>query len=268
MTNKQKTINTLKSLKVTYNEKVKIMYSTQNLIPIDDLLKNGVINDAIYLIKEIINLIDRNLEEGFFVKEAFDISYDRIFYDKDKKQYFMVLLPVNSEFNLHDNMSWHDRFKNTILSILKYAKEQSKASDINQLFNYENANFERAKEVILNENVSYQKTTGSLAPSIDIGGKKNYYLLSDNNERCDIYKDNMIFGRSKKLADVVIKESDMISRIHFKIQIKQNTLYVSDLDSTNHTYYNGHMLVSGEEVALQDGGVIKAADVSFRVRCE
>lgn len=267
--NKKKTVNTLKCLKVMHNNCIKIMYSTENLIPIDNLLRSGFFNNGIYLIKEIINLISRNVEEGFFVKEAFDISYDKIFYDKEKKQFYLVLLPINSEINLHDNDNWQGRFRKTLLNILMYCNKQPEHSVLYHMCFFEKASFERIKVTLCNDNTrpnNYRRVTGNL--SSGNLGMRNYYLISENNERCDMYKEDMIFGSSKKLADVVISNSKLISRIHFRIRYKNNKWYVSDLDSTNHTYYDGQMLASGQEVALCDGGIIRAANTTFLVRCE
>lgn len=67
-------------------------------------------------------------------------------------------------------------------------------------------------------------------------------------------------GRSQT-NDIIINDN-FVSHEHACITVYKNQYWLSDLNSTNHTYLNGH-LIDGE-VALTPGDVIKIGAVTFK----
>ena len=57
--------------------------------------------------------------------------------------------------------------------------------------------------------------------------------------------------------------SECVSKEHAVINLRDDQLYVSDLDSTNGTYINGERVL--EETPLNEGDIIQFATVVFRV---
>ena len=86
-----------------------------------------------------------------------------------------------------------------------------------------------------------------------------------NRERVVINKPSFRIGKERSCVDYFIGDNAAISRSHSTINQKQGDYYLSDTNSTNHTYLNGRMLISSEEVKLASGDVIAFADDEFDV---
>ncbi|MGN0292255.1 MAG: FHA domain-containing protein, partial [Lachnospiraceae bacterium] len=87
-----------------------------------------------------------------------------------------------------------------------------------------------------------------------------------NGQVFKISKDGCIIGKSPDMADFVIEGNQAVSRKHAKISKKNNSYYLSDLDSLNGTYLNGRKVRSKEEAVLRIGDIVRIADEEFEVR--
>lgn len=67
-------------------------------------------------------------------------------------------------------------------------------------------------------------------------------------------------GRSK--ANDIVIEDKFVSYEHACITCYQNEYWLSDLNSTNHTYLNGNLLTG--EALLKNGDIIKIGAVTFK----
>lgn len=80
-----------------------------------------------------------------------------------------------------------------------------------------------------------------------------------------INKNPYIIGKLSKNADGIL-EDKKISRIHASIREENNRYYLSDLNSTNGTSYNGRRLEIGETVELSPFDKIRLADIILTFR--
>ena len=80
-----------------------------------------------------------------------------------------------------------------------------------------------------------------------------------------IYIENsVIVGCMEEGCTYLLKQRG-ISRMHAKLMKKQDGLYLMDLNSTNGTFVNGEVIVSGEEYKLEEGDVVAFAQCEFYV---
>lgn len=78
-------------------------------------------------------------------------------------------------------------------------------------------------------------------------------------------KPNMIVGKSAGQADICIA-SDVVSRIHARIEQIDGCAYVTDLNSTNGTSLNGKILMPGEKMKAEEGDEIAFAGCRYILR--
>lgn len=90
-----------------------------------------------------------------------------------------------------------------------------------------------------------------------------YLIRTLNNERIDINKPIFRIGKEKQYVDYFISSNPAISRSHCDIITKNNRYYVIDRNSTNHTYVNGTIVASENEVELFSGTKLKLANEEF-----
>lgn len=70
-------------------------------------------------------------------------------------------------------------------------------------------------------------------------------------------------GKSPDMNDIVIPDNMKISRKHAMIQYENDTFYITDNGSKNHTFVNGECIPAYERVVLSVGSVVRFADEEF-----
>ncbi len=89
------------------------------------------------------------------------------------------------------------------------------------------------------------------------------YLKSMNPKKYSdliMEKSSMVIGSMKSGCDYVLSEKG-ISRMHTKLIKKEDGLYAFDMNSTNQTYLNEELLISGKEYMLKEGDVLCLAGI-------
>ncbi len=109
---------------------------------------------------------------------------------------------------------------------------------------------------------NFDKTTKFIKPEIFSGSDILLSIFIGDKPPTIVdlrgYKSNTVrFGRTENNNDFVI-ESSFVSRNHGYFRIKNNELYVQDLDSTNGIFINGSLIT--EERLLSDGDVLRIDD--------
>ena len=95
---------------------------------------------------------------------------------------------------------------------------------------------------------------------------KPYLLRIKNGEK--IYVDKSIFriGKEKSSVDYFIGDNPAISRNHASIICRAGVYYITDLNSTNHTFVNGEKLAGNVETKLDQGAKIRLANEEYEFK--
>ena len=131
--------------------------------------------------------------------------------------------------------------------------------------NYSTTNADYGETTVLGGDNAYGETT--------VLGEESYqnkispYLIRvKNNEKISINKAMFRIGKEKSYVDYFISDNTYISRGHANILCKDGRCYIVDNNSRNHTYVNGEMITSGNEVELKNGDTIKLANEAFEFK--
>lgn len=92
---------------------------------------------------------------------------------------------------------------------------------------------------------------------------KPYLLRIKNNERIELNKPVFRIGKERSYVDYFVSDNTAVSRSHANIINKDNTFYIVDTNSTNHTYVNGSMIQSNVETKIEHGTKIRLANEDF-----
>lgn len=87
-------------------------------------------------------------------------------------------------------------------------------------------------------------------------------FLQKEQKRFSIATLPWIIGKMKGCVDLALEDAS-ISRMHARIFEKEGKICLEDLHSTNGTFHNGILLKADNEVALEDGDIIRFAEVEF-----
>ena len=128
---------------------------------------------------------------------------------------------------------------------------------------------EISKEVLNSNKESYSFTevltpmdSGTvLLQDMPMGRWKLRPLLPGFEEFC-VYGDSFLVGKKRDSVDGFIGR-DTISRIHSRLFVNENRLFIADANSTNGTFVNGTALQPGEDVEIFPGDRILFADVGY-----
>ncbi|MGN0593674.1 MAG: FHA domain-containing protein, partial [Hominimerdicola sp.] len=83
------------------------------------------------------------------------------------------------------------------------------------------------------------------------------------NESISINKDKFVIGKEKNFVDYYVDGNAAISRSHAYILKRQESYFIVDTNSKNHTYLNGRIISSNVEEPLNNGDKIKLANEEF-----
>lgn len=94
--------------------------------------------------------------------------------------------------------------------------------------------------------------------------EERYYLISlqGEYENISLAYFPFIIGKSEYMADYVLPKSS-VSRMHVKIERKQEGYQITDLNSTNGTWVGEHRLEANETYPLNVNDMIRIADLVF-----
>lgn len=93
-------------------------------------------------------------------------------------------------------------------------------------------------------------------------------IRSKNNERILLNKPVFRIGKERSYVDYFISDNTAISRSHANIITREQNYFLVDTNSTNHTFVNGTMIRSNEEVQINPGDMIRLANEDFEFKID
>ncbi len=97
--------------------------------------------------------------------------------------------------------------------------------------------------------------------------QENPHLIrAKNNEKISLNKPVFRIGKEKSYVDYFIGDNTAISRSHANFISRDGEYFVTDTNSTNHTYVNGVMIQSNVETKLVHGDKVRLANEDFEFK--
>lgn len=243
----------VKMMKILINGRQVFYYLTGEYRPVLSAAPKLSSAGLISLIGSIIENASKLKKNGFLTCKNVDASIEHIYMMKNTYKAAFIYLPVR-ETIYADEAEFEKKLRTALVKIAKGAKE-SNAEGIEELIKeLEDTN------VPLTEIQIKQKKVKSNTKAISIEG-----LDDANGTVLDITGDEFIIGKWTDMVDGVIAFNRMISRIHCKINIRDEKCSITDLKSANGTYVNGVRLMANKSFPIKNGDIIRLADSSFRV---
>lgn len=90
-----------------------------------------------------------------------------------------------------------------------------------------------------------------------------HLIRKKNNEKIFLNKPVFRMGKERSYVDYFIGDNTAISRSHANFISRDGQYLVMDTNSTNHTFVNGVMIQSNQEVQINQGDVIRLANEDF-----
>ena len=93
-------------------------------------------------------------------------------------------------------------------------------------------------------------------------GTRRLRALDSENEDITISYYPFVIGKQENLVDYQLKQ-DTVSRLHVRIDQKEDGYQIQDLNSTNGTCLKGRLLENNEAAALSVGDEIRIANCRY-----
>lgn len=266
---KQPILNAIKGLKIKYNNKSKLLYSVENLLPIIEVIEGLSEIEIIQLMIDLLEAIRQTSENGFLPKEAVAVNTECLFWNAEKEHLRLIVLPISKEQEFEDGLSWIMRLRKSLNYLAGFLQKNKKERI---LVYFENMNAVPSDlDVIVRElhAMKSHNAGNTLEGYCDEEIPVTLVLNGEGaagNIRILIDKQEFVVGKKKDSVDGYIGLSTSVSRMHCKIIRLQNRYYCMDLGSLNHTYVNDIMVGSGEKRELHDQDILRLADVELQVQ--
>lgn len=100
--------------------------------------------------------------------------------------------------------------------------------------------------------------------AVVVPAKSDPHLIRvKNSERIPLNKPVFRLGKERSYVDYFINDNTAVSRSHANIISRDGEYYIVDTNSTNHTYVNGAMIQSNEEVKMEHDTKIRLGNEDF-----
>lgn len=254
------------------NGRERLIFSTESntLVKLADTIHDLGESAIIDLLYEIFFLNEKIEENGLLKKECIWYHYAQLYYDRDKRELRVIVLPVIEEAKNKNHIDWQAHFEETLDTIIGFLSEK-KASRIRELLSMFWSGRITQEEVLRTLDQFGCNVSGILSNQLVCHQDTALKLIySGKNNRIEFYVGDKEFliGRDAKEADGVITEevSKAVSRKHCLITKMQKKYFVQDLESVNRTLVNGIMIPPYEFMELEDNAILSVADIEFRVK--
>ncbi len=244
-------------MKMMYNGKIELFYLTEDCRKMSSML-TGITTDA--LIQIVTGLLKNIVEvenNGFLSSENIDISWDKIFVDRNTLKVKLVYLPINFKI-FHSHFEFESRLRSNLIKL------------VNQIAPSPDSRMEKFLTDLSNSSLSLKdlcsggkweesvsKKEDSVLRLVAINVPNHFEILLDQA--------STLIGKKAEIVDAVIPFNRMISRKHCRITRKDREYYISDEGSANGTYVNRTKLIPGQQYRIQRGDMIRLADSDFRI---
>ena len=93
-----------------------------------------------------------------------------------------------------------------------------------------------------------------------------FYDIQKKRRTLPIRKEVYKIGRERSCVDCCLSDPT-VSRVHAEVVYRDGNYYISDLNSTNHTYINGVMIKTNKGFIIKNGNIIRFAgtEMIFKV---
>lgn len=267
----------IKCSKVKYNGKIKFIYFTAMSKSLRNMIPSLDSDTFLTIIANLLNCIIEIKNNGFLDCENLDLSFDKVFVNKNTLEISLIYLPVNNADK--DVASFENEFRTEIIKLItsvpafigeKMARVCGYLSNgtlsLNQVYksicseikgrstSFE-LDFDRGKdEGDSNKQVIFKQ------PSL------HFYSLNapvDINFNIDVPE--FIIGKNPAQVNGVISFNKAISRVHCKISYQNKSYFITDLGSANGTYVNKSRLAAQHPQKIKSGDTIRLANSDFKI---
>lgn len=252
-------------MKMIYNGKIQLVYLVENC---HSLLAGMQLLSARKIAIVVTNIVTNYLKiknNGFLQCNKLIVDFEKIFFDPNTLQTKFVYLPASIEINdVYSDVEVD--LRRGLITILQNKFEDNNAQCqrmLSYLENYENPLEKMMKSCTMVDMPDMSGAFGMTSVSANYDGLTMKSVNATTPMVIRIDKPRITLGKSARSVDVVIKESDTISRVHCCVGREGKRYYVQDMGSLNGTFLNGIKIYSNQKMEIRKGDRLQLANMIF-----
>lgn len=256
----------IKCMKLLYNGKIQLFYMTEEFSSLNSMISSIDEDIFITIIMNLFANIDDVKNNGFLSIDNIDISFDHIFIDCKTYKVKLVYLPIYNNKQLYFEKALINNIKEFVYnSPIKQSLKIKQLIDQleNKTLSFDNLYFRLKEDYPSKIEIKKSANKSQYNNKLKIVSMGAPVYMEFN-----INKDEFVLGTKKELVDGVIPYNKKISRVHCKINKKENEYTIMDLDSSNGTYVNNIKLQPKHSVIIRNEDIIRLANSNFKVIIE
>ena len=259
--------------KSLYNGRVKLTYFTRGLVPLRMFLAEASSSQCAAVMVSFIRCLMDVRSNSFSALRNVELGLDEVFVDSSANEARIVYLPVvmnNAEVAQGDLGVVREVYEFCQAAMAFAGRAPVSPSAIANAQGYQSGNLEHLLSVFRGQNQNQRAVRATSADDSPKHGALAEYVLSprgsNGNAPIRIARPQMTLGRSDRSADVPVRGSAMVGREHCRVPLDgRGCLSVTDLNSKNGTFVNGVKLPGGSTMRLEEGSILRLADLQFEV---
>lgn len=249
-------------------DRLQFDFDEKRIVPVSVAAEKMNDNEIVDLLYRLIYVIVELERGGVLGRKCICYRDGLIYYDTEARLPKVIIIPTLDEVGYGDDMSWEERFADAMLRLSNLLSRNKRKRFEAAVTDFKSCVFDIDGLLEAVDGIGSGKS-GLLINKPQKTVKKTLQLLySGSRGRFEfkIYDKDFIIGKNPGIVDGVVSVSEAVSRRHCLITKINNTFFVQDLDSVNHTFVNNTVVPPFELMELADRDILGVADVDFRVR--
>lgn len=251
----------IKCVKTKFNGRTQLYYSVRNYRTLENLSTKLDTVSFYTIMGNILSNIVEMRKNGFLSCQNVLFSPDKIYVDMGTLSVFLVYVPTN--LHIYDDLAEFESNLRTRMIRMISEYDIHMTPEIKRLY-------ENLTDSTLSLDNIYAQISGLTEDGVGAGDAvtKRIQLRPVNIPMLDVIqitKPEFVIGKNQNVSDATISINPAISRSHCKLITREEGFYLEDLNSSNGTFLNGRKVFPGNKERLQNGDVIRLANMEFKV---
>ena len=272
--------------RLKYNGRIKLVYFTDGLVPLEQKLAEMDVEKMRILLSNLFEAIEEVESNGFLNTSCIELRLEKIYVDNRTFAIKLIYLPINQSLGNGNNCDIESEMRAKLIKAMR---------DIRLA---DHPRVQSVVDVLMDGTLDIDRVVRSLRDGIQMSAPAETYVSATKESREEItpavsvhaskmlYEEpasaltlravdgsvtfvidrpEYILGKNSERVDGVITGNPAISRVHCKISREGGAFYITDMGSSNGTFLDGKRLAPSERAKIRQDSRIKIANMEFMI---
>ncbi len=255
----------IRCMRMQFNGKPQFYYITEGRYTLEYLLSSLNGNTYLQIVSNMLKNAITVKNNGFLSCCNIVVRPDKIYVDNTTHKAYFAYVPLNNRL-YKEHVEFEHDLRNMICDNIRAYPNIAGGKSVQFMADVQNS--------LLTLDMLYKKLGGTAIPATkkETETKKKSALrlvaLGSNKATINVDKDDFLIGKDAAKVDGVISFNKYVGRVHCRINRIGSQYFVTDLNSTNHSYLDKKMLSPSKAYPLHNGSVLRLANSDFRIETD